>query len=211
MVKYIKNNIVTLSLVIIFVALHISNHIIGDNTLFNLLCGKGINVINYEYYRLITASFLHCNWIHLICNCLALLAVGYYLECKISSLKYILYYIINLIFTSLCYYIFAGNIIDGNGSSIAIFGMFALYFVMILRYPPKYPFKINIITLYMIGYFFISSICGHKFTTVTIHAFSFANGLFFTIIGLEIINKKNQNNCLNNEKKSKEVTGYGNN
>ena len=82
-----------------------------------------------EYYRLITAGFLHIGIFHLFFNMYALYIVGSQLEGFIGKTKFIIIYFGSMITGNLMGSLFLGNSISA-GASGAIFGLFGalLYF-----------------------------------------------------------------------------------
>lgn len=82
---------------------------------FNILIEYG------EYYRLITAAFLHAGIIHLFFNMSALNIIGKEVEEVYGTKKYIFIYIFSLLGASVFSYIFSEGI--SVGASGAIFGL----------------------------------------------------------------------------------------
>ena len=82
-----------------------------------------------EYYRLITAGFLHIGLLHIFFNMYALYIVGSQLENFIGKIKYIIVYLGSIIIGNLMSMLFIGNSVSA-GASGAIFGLFGalLYF-----------------------------------------------------------------------------------
>ena len=82
-----------------------------------------------EYYRLITAGFLHIGIFHLFFNMYALYVIGTQLESFIGKPKFIIIYLGSMITGNLMSSLFLGNNISA-GASGAIFGLFGalLYF-----------------------------------------------------------------------------------
>ena len=87
-----------------------------------------------EYYRLLTATFMHANIIHLMFNCYALYVIGSQLESFLGKFKYLLVYLFSAITGSLMSMIFIGNNVS-VGASGAIFGLMGslVYFGMNYR------------------------------------------------------------------------------
>jgi membrane associated rhomboid family serine protease len=110
----------------------------GGSGLFGYLSGPLVNwgalytpdvAIRHEYWRLLTAMFLHANLLHILFNMWALYLAGSYLEALAGRTKYLLIYFISG---------FAGNILAfaigpvGGvmvGASTAIFGLFGSLFI----------------------------------------------------------------------------------
>ncbi len=75
-----------------------------------------------EYYRLLTAAFLHGNIIHLLFNCYALFVIGSQVESFLGRFKYIAIYLFSAVSASLLSMLFLGNHLS-LGASGAIFGL----------------------------------------------------------------------------------------
>jgi rhomboid protease GluP len=75
-----------------------------------------------EYYRLITAAFLHIGIVHLLMNMYALYVVGSQVENFLGHFKYLLIYFVSIITGSLLSIILNTNTISA-GASGAIFGL----------------------------------------------------------------------------------------
>jgi membrane associated rhomboid family serine protease len=91
--------------------------------------GDLAGVAHGEYWRLLTAAFLHAGPIHLLMNMLALWWVGSALESALGSSRYLLLYVVSGLAGS------AGALIASPqavtvGASGAIFGIFGALFVL---------------------------------------------------------------------------------
>lgn len=75
-----------------------------------------------EYYRLLTAAFLHGNLLHLLFNCYALFVIGSQVESFLGKGKYLVIYLFSAITASLMSMLFLGNNLS-LGASGAIFGL----------------------------------------------------------------------------------------
>ena len=88
-----------------------------------------------EYYRFITAVFLHADTDHLLSNMLVLFFLGNGLETKLGHLKYVILYFLSAIggnILSSIYEVNYGNLTMSVGASGAIFGVMAAVFVLII-------------------------------------------------------------------------------
>ena len=186
--KIASNNKTTIFVCIIFVLIYVLNICIGNDIIFNALSGSGFKKLNGEVYRIFTASFLHANLLHLVANIIALLAVGSFLEKRLGALNMLLIYIASDMIASLMFYGYMNECTNGNGSSIAIYAMFAVLLVLWLRYPEKYVLTWKSPALfYIIIYFFAASIYSGNFTTMIIHSFGFITGI---IVGLCLLRRQ---------------------
>lgn len=190
--KIIQNNWGSIFISIIFVLVYVINEVIGHNVVFHALSGSGFKKLNGEVYRIITASFLHTNLLHLVANIIALISVCCYLERILGSGKMLMTYISADLIASMFFYGYMNECTGGNGSSIAIYALFAVLFVLWLRYPDEISIKwYHPALIYMVLYFFIASLITGSYMTIIIHAFSFLVGL---LVGFIMImnRKKNQ-------------------
>lgn len=87
-------------------------------------------VLRGEYYRLLTACFLHIGIIHLALNMYALLMIGVMLEKLIGSKRFLTAYLVTgfaASVTSVCWH---SNTVSA-GASGAIFGMYGVFFALL--------------------------------------------------------------------------------
>jgi membrane associated rhomboid family serine protease len=83
-----------------------------------------------EYYRLITAAFLHANFFHILFNMVALLILGPPIETAIGRVRFLALYLLAALGGSVCSYLFSPVNVAGVGASGAIFGLFGAYFAI---------------------------------------------------------------------------------
>jgi hypothetical protein len=83
-----------------------------------------------EYYRLITAMFLHAGIIHIAFNMLVLHQLGTPLELKLGSAKFTLIYFASGLGGSIASVLFNDPFTLSVGASGAIFGLMGAYFVV---------------------------------------------------------------------------------
>jgi len=76
-----------------------------------------------EYYRIITAMFLHGGFLHLLSNSFVLYYIGAYMERLVGPKKYLLIYMISGIISSLFVLFLASDLSVTIGASGAIFGV----------------------------------------------------------------------------------------
>lgn len=118
--------------------------LIAINVLLFLLTSSGILDINHffvsttslqagEYYRVITAAFMHANIYHILCNMYSLYILGSQLEQVLGKIKFIIVYLASAVFGCLMsagVSAVTGSNIASVGASGAIFGLMGclLYF-----------------------------------------------------------------------------------
>ncbi len=131
-----KTPIITYAIMIICIILFISMYIFGNgsqNTQTLLKFGANWDVLTKsspkEYYRLLTSTFLHIGFIHIIVNMYSLYVIGPQVESFFGKLKYLFIYLFSGICGSMLSLAFTHNTISA-GASGAIFGLLGslLYF-----------------------------------------------------------------------------------
>ena len=101
----------------------------NSDQIYNLFASYGPFVKMGDYYRLLTAAFLHANIAHLIFNMYALWIIGMQLESFIGRWRYLVVYLFSAITGSLLSVIITPDAVS-VGASGAIFGLLGalLYF-----------------------------------------------------------------------------------
>jgi membrane associated rhomboid family serine protease len=89
-----------------------------------------VKVAGGQYYRLITAAFLHVSFAHLAFNMVALLLVGSPVEAALGRARFLALYLLSALGGSVCSYLFGNPHVAGVGASGAIFGVFGAFFVL---------------------------------------------------------------------------------
>jgi len=119
---------VTIGLIIINVALFLYSAYKSGNimnidvyTLYELGAKENYAIASGEYYRLITAAFLHGGLIHLLFNMYALNALGGIIDKTFGTLRYIFIYMFSAITSSLLSFFMSDSL--SIGASGAIFGL----------------------------------------------------------------------------------------
>jgi len=93
----------------------------------------GIAVADGEYYRLLTAAFLHGGLLHLLFNMLALYLLGPGLEAALGRVRFLALYLLSALGGSVASYALASPIQPSLGASGAIFGLFGATLVISRR------------------------------------------------------------------------------
>lgn len=86
-----------------------------------------------QYYRLLTAAFLHANLIHLTFNMLALAQLGPGLEQRLGRVRFLGLYLLSALGGSTLSFLVSDPGALGVGASGAIYGLFGAYFVVARR------------------------------------------------------------------------------
>ena len=86
-----------------------------------------------EYYRLLTATFLHAGVLHLALNMLALSVLGPPLEQALGRSRFLALYLLAALGGSVTAFVLAEGFTLSVGASGAIFGLFGAYYVVVRR------------------------------------------------------------------------------
>ncbi|SCL15480.1 rhomboid family intramembrane serine protease [Micromonospora inyonensis] len=86
-----------------------------------------------EWYRLLTAMFLHYGVVHLLLNMWALWVLGRSLEAALGPLRFLALYLIAGLGGNVAAYFFSAPNAATAGASTAVFGLFAALFVIMRR------------------------------------------------------------------------------
>ena len=113
---------------------------------------------NHEYYRLITAAFLHVSLLHIASNMLALFIIGPLLERLLGRWRYALVYLLGLLGGSAAVYAWGQVSTPEVGASGAIFGLFAAALVLVRKLGLDAQWLIGIIVLNFVFTFSIHNI-----------------------------------------------------
>lgn len=141
-----KKPFVTIFLVIVNIIIFVIAEILGDTSSAEYMYQIGAAYApaifeGKEYYRLVSATFLHFGFEHLFQNMVILFFLGKELEDSIGHLKYIILYAGSGIFGSFLssYVVYSqGKNVVAAGASGAIFGMLGAFLWIILRNKGRY-------------------------------------------------------------------------
>jgi len=90
----------------------------------------GAAVADGQWYRLVTAGFLHAGLMHIAFNMVALWFLGEVLEPSIGTVRFVLVYFASLLAGSFGALLLSGDTTMTIGASGAVFGVFATVFVV---------------------------------------------------------------------------------
>ena len=88
-----------------------------------------------EYYRFLSAAFLHAGTDHLFSNMVMLFFLGNGLELRIGHVKYAILYVLSILGANLLssvYEVYYGNLFLSVGASGAVFGIIAAVFILVI-------------------------------------------------------------------------------
>lgn len=136
--QYIRWYPVTASLIVLNVLLVIVMEIFGSskNSITLLQFGAMFNIHGFqpEWWRYVTAIFLHAGWKHLLFNCFALYVFAPPLERMLGHVRYLVYYILCGVSGNLVSYWLHVKEYVGIGASGAVYGIYAAYvFIALFR------------------------------------------------------------------------------
>jgi rhomboid protease GluP len=119
------------------------------------------NIMDGEYWRLFTSTFLHGGLIHLLMNMYGLFFIGLFLEPILKFKRFALFYVLTGILASICS-VWWHTATVSVGASGAIFGMYGIFLALLLTklFPKDFqkPFLIN--TLIFVGYNLLNGLTG---------------------------------------------------
>jgi membrane associated rhomboid family serine protease len=95
---------------------------IGGNSVLSKAALNGPAVANGEWYRIVTAGFLHYGFLHLLFNMYALYILGTLLEPPLGRLRFALIYLVSLVAGSVGALVLDPNALTA-GASGAVFGL----------------------------------------------------------------------------------------
>ena len=90
----------------------------------------GIYVADGEYYRLLTAAFLHASILHIALNMYALYLFGPPVEAALGRVRFAALYLASALGGSALSYAFANPLVPSLGASGAVFGLLGAYLVL---------------------------------------------------------------------------------
>jgi membrane associated rhomboid family serine protease len=133
---------VSIALVVLNVAVFVLGLLLGERALQEaygnvpgpVVIDDGIGgVATGEYYRLLTAAFLHGGPFHLAMNMFALASLGPTLESALGRSRYLALYLLSALGGSTLSFLLSAPGQLGVGASGAIFGLFGAFYVVVRR------------------------------------------------------------------------------
>lgn len=118
-------------------------------------------IINGEWWRLLTNTFLHGGLMHLLANMYGLFFVGIFLEPRLGKVKYAIIYLITGILASITS-IWWHDAAISVGASGAIFGLYGVFLALLLTkiYPKEFSNAFLVSTLIFVGYNLLMGLSG---------------------------------------------------
>jgi membrane associated rhomboid family serine protease len=129
---------VSMTIIAVNVAVFVLGLVLGERELqtrFGQIPGLpgAFGVADGEYYRLLTAAFLHAGVFHILMNMFALAQLGPVLEAALGRLRFTALYVLSALGGSVLSYLLSEPFQLGVGASGAIFGLFGAYYVVVRR------------------------------------------------------------------------------
>jgi membrane associated rhomboid family serine protease len=124
---------VTKILVAVNVALYVLQYLSGGRVTQDFAMQGFAVAVSGEYYRLVTAAFLHASLTHLALNMLALWLVGGAVEARLGRWRYLTVYLVSALAGSVLSYAVDPAVQVSVGASGAVFGLFGAFAVMAFR------------------------------------------------------------------------------
>lgn len=136
--QYVRWYPVTASFGVLNVVLVILMEITGSSQNFLTLLRYGamfdLPGIEPEWWRFVTAIFLHAGWEHLVFNCFALYVFAPPLERMLGHVRYLVYYVLCGVCGNVLSFLMHSDDYVGVGASGAIYGVYAAYlFIALFR------------------------------------------------------------------------------
>jgi membrane associated rhomboid family serine protease len=91
---------------------------------------SGVGLYQHEYYRLITAGFLHYNIFHILVNMYSLYVLGYQLERIVGWWRYLTLFLLSVVGGNVLVYLVDGLQASALGASTGIFGLLSAYYLV---------------------------------------------------------------------------------
>lgn len=129
---------VSITLIALNVGVFVLGYLVGVRELqlrFANVVGEpgALGVADGEYYRLLTAAFLHAGVLHLALNMFALAQLGPLLESALGRVRFLALYVLSALGGSVLSFAVAPAFTFGVGASGAVFGLFGAYYVVLRR------------------------------------------------------------------------------
>jgi membrane associated rhomboid family serine protease len=130
-----RQGFVTLTLIAVNVAVFVLELATGipGGTIFQHGAMQSQVVADGDYWRLVTAAFLHLNILHIVFNMYALYLFGPFAERALGTARYVFTYFTMAVASSVFVYWLADPAVATVGASGAIFGIFGLVLVLLIR------------------------------------------------------------------------------
>jgi membrane associated rhomboid family serine protease len=106
----------------------LQDHLILVGRGFDPTNGQTVGVADGEYYRLLTAAFMHGGLLHIALNMYALFLFGPPLEAALGRARFLAVYLISAVGGTAASYAFSNPLQQSLGASGAVFGLLGAFF-----------------------------------------------------------------------------------
>ncbi|MGH3320272.1 MAG: rhomboid family intramembrane serine protease [Streptosporangiaceae bacterium] len=153
--------------VVVFIAQRVFPHVAGSlgippglrsGGLFSLLAMWPVGVAEGQWWRLITAAFLHAGFLHIAFNMWALIILGRPLEALLGRTRFLALYLLSAFGGSALTYLIGAPNIPSIGASGAIFGVFGATFVVARRLRLDTRWIVGLLVINLVLSFVVSNI-----------------------------------------------------
>ncbi|MBN2796247.1 MAG: rhomboid family intramembrane serine protease [Clostridia bacterium] len=118
--------------VLVFIMVYVTDAFVGRDWLVNHFSKITYNIsVDHEYYRLLTAVFVHKEPMHIFFNMMALYFLGRPIELIFKKTRFLILYLISGLFGTLGSFIFSPH--AAIGASGAVFGIFGLHVYLFIK------------------------------------------------------------------------------
>ncbi|MCD8301185.1 MAG: rhomboid family intramembrane serine protease [Clostridiales bacterium] len=137
---------INITFALINVAVYVVLEIMGDTGSANFMLAHGAMyppavVGAGQWYRLLTAAFLHFGLYHLVNNMILLICLGSYLEREYGRVRFIIFYLIGAVganLVSMVHMLYTGEYYVSGGASGVVFAMIGALLFAIVRYRGRF-------------------------------------------------------------------------
>ncbi len=175
-----KGNSVCLCLVLFFAVLYVCTSL--NPELYRALASMDLKYLNGEYYRWITAEWIHADIVHILFNSAGLICVGSLLTPFLGKWKTLLLFFVTATFAEIIFsqIVPHDTIVYIGGSSGGIFGLIGALILCQLRFPKAFPAKWYRLDVLLVAVFFVfANNTPDNFLT---HLFGFFTGITVTYL-----------------------------
>ncbi len=139
------------------------------------LCLSHKKIKKGEAWRLVSSCLLHIGTFHILLNTMAMFIVGYAVESSLGSVKAGICYAFSTLVSGL-FMAFIYKLEDGNGASTGIYGMIAVFFLLVLKNGTVFFSPVPAIALIALAVYTIGGMITVK-ATIFEHLSGFTGGL----------------------------------
>ncbi|MCO4794523.1 MAG: rhomboid family intramembrane serine protease [Bacteriovoracaceae bacterium] len=158
-IRAVKNTKISLSLIIISVAIYIFKMMYGDSLLSYLLLSNQhgslfLEISNGQIWRVWTPMFLHFNFFHILFNSMWIKDLGKLCENQMNAKGFVLFLLVAGMVSNIAQYLITGPLF--GGLSGVVYGLLGYLWVYRVTHPDIDSFSLPKRDIYMmIGWFFL--------------------------------------------------------